>query len=345
MRTSKSLIIPYFISHQGCRNKCVYCNQHILKDHKSFESIDDTVAKYNSYTNAKDVYDKELAFFGGTFLNLPIKQRKKFLSKALDLKKNGVVRRLRISTTPDSVSPEVCAEIKGVVDTVELGVQTTDNYLLKIMGRNYDYRTIHYATKLLKAAGVKVCHQIMIGLPFETFNSLANTVDQICELQPHYARIYPLIVCPGTDLAKHYLCKTYIPATKEEILKRLGYALYAFEKSGIKVIRVGLDAFVDKKDVLFSYHEKDWRGAAYAFLWQKILLANLKGTSLKELTIYAAKKDFHHLIGPRKANITFFSLEGIKLNIKSENTLVSGIYIKELDTTVKITDISWSRLF
>ncbi len=327
---------------QGCQNHCIYCNQLKFVGHQKTETIKDTLTRYTSTLKKDENVDVEFAFYGGTFLNLPDARLNLLLKQAKELKNQGKANTIRVSTTPDSINSEKLEMIKGIVDTVELGIQSLDNNLLRLIGRRYSVQIVKEATSLLKLSGYSVCHQIMTGLPFETFNSFKSTVDIVCELKPDFVRIYPLIVFKDTALACYFGCKIWTPISKEEIIKRIAYGLYAFKANNIKVIRVGLDSFVKLDEVVFSYSDDDWKGKAISFLWLELLKQILSNTHLKSLTLYCSNKDYQHIAGHNKSNVRYFSEIGLKIKILSEDSIKSGICIKETETHIDLENINWS---
>lgn len=347
MKKHKNFIIPYFVTMQGCRNRCIYCNQALLKEHGEKVSLNDVINQYTLYLSCADKREKELAFFGGTFLNLSENKKKELLEEARLLKTENKISRVRISTTPDSINKKNCEEIKDIVDIVELGVQVLNDNILRLLGRNYDVKTVISATSMLKNLGFKVCHQIMVGLPFETFNSFAKTVTDLCVLKPDFVRIYPLIVFKNTLLSNYFLFQLFKMPPMEEVVKRIAFAIQTFEKYDIRVIRVGLEAFCNQNDVVFSYSEYDWRGAAYTFLFGELVKQKVIGQKLKSLTILCSNRNQQYLSRFYKLNKSFFKDICVeKVTFKSwdvkRDLIDNAIYIEELGIETSLSDINWS---
>ncbi len=340
MKTAKPLIIPYFISMQGCKNRCIYCNQHILKDHHLRESINDVYERYLGYICEKEKKHIELAFYGGTFLHLPAGLRKNLLSEAQTLKAVGRIHGVRISTTPDSVDKERCDEIKDIVDVVELGVQSFDDRIVRLLGRNYDARTVISATLLLRKYGFKVGHQLMAGLPFETFNSFKNTADRVCQLKPDFVRIYPLMLFRNTPIALY--CKTqFVPLSQEQLVKRIAYAIYLFSLSNIPVIRVGLDSFVAEDDCE-KYKIDNWKALALSFLWRELIKQKLTGKNSGSATVVCNPKDYEHIVGYSKSNLNYFRSLGLDFIVKTDNSHENRGCTESVLTNLSLDELNWS---
>ncbi|GAB4442012.1 MAG: hypothetical protein OHK0040_13160 [bacterium] len=346
MKENKLIIVPYFITMQGCRNRCIYCNQALLKEHDKKPSLEELVDQYYRYADGTKDLIIELAFFGGTFLNLSLERRKVLLEQAKQLKLKNKISAVRISTTPDSVSVLKCLEIMDVVDTVELGVQSLDDNLLRLIGRNYDARVVVSATKTLLSFGFKVCHQIMTGLPFETFNSFAGTVKGICALNPHFVRIYPMAFFRDTMLATYFRLGVFRMPSKEELIKRIAFALQSFEKADIRVIRVGLDAFFDNKDAVFSYSESDWRGKAFTFLYGELIRQKIIGRRGDTLTISCGKNTQQYLAKFFKTEKPLLKDIGVERaffhSLAQKDSKDVNLSLGGQNISISIADLNWA---
>lgn len=333
---------------EGCKNRCIYCNQNQLKGQERKESFDENFAKYLGYTKNINAREIEVAFFGGTFLKLPYERQFELLTKAKELKNRGVISKIRISTTPDSVNNVSCDNIKGIVDIVELGVQSLDDRMLMLLGRKYQKKDVFVAVKLLEKNGFSYGLQLMAGLPFESFVSFKQTVDTICTLNPEFVRIYPLIVFKKTPLNTYYQIGLFTTLPYDDLLKRIAYAVWMFEKYHIKVIRVGLSAFTEKDNISFEYDEQDFRGHAKTFLWRALLdqvLTNVKKET--DITVHCSKIDYNHIVGVKKLNLLYFKNTGVNLTLKIDEKVkvVPGrIYIKELNTETALSELNWSKI-
>ena len=72
--------------------------------------------------------------------------------------------------------------------------------------------------------------------------------EAICRLRPDIARIYPVAVLQGTELAAMYGEGRYKPLTIDEGVRRSAYMKQHFLERGISCIRTGLQATEDLDD-------------------------------------------------------------------------------------------------
>ncbi len=144
-----------------------------------------------------------MAFYGGTFTGLPLIWIERFLEFALPFKEQGLISRIRCSTRPDYISSEILSKIKRLgIDTVEVGIQSFDNNILKASGRGYSKDIAKYACSLIKGFDLKLGIQLLPGLPGFNSKTWMEDINQTIKLGPDMVRIYPCVVLKGTVLEK-----------------------------------------------------------------------------------------------------------------------------------------------
>ncbi|QAR31911.1 radical SAM protein [Geovibrio thiophilus] len=235
MRTSHKKILPVFIPFAGCRNRCIYCNQHKITGTGGCgltESAERQIDKYLTYSSTWD----ELAFYGGSFTCLPQKDRTALYSLAHARGFNA----LRFSTSPDCVGEDVLDEAEACgVRTVELGVQSLSETVLRMNKRPYDAAACLEAVKAVQKRFITGI-QMMTGMHGESAADVIHTADTLAAVKPDYARIYPTVVLADTELAELFESGAYVPPSPAEILLRTAYAYAALTSAGTNVIRTGL---------------------------------------------------------------------------------------------------------
>ena len=237
----KHVNIPVFVPHMGCPNDCVFCDQRQISGHRSFDISDARREIEEVLSSVPADAEKEIAFFGGSFTGI---DRDLFLSLCALGKEyvdGGGVASLRCSTRPDYIDGEILAILKAHgFTTVELGVQSGDNTVLSLCRRGHTADVTERACRLIKAAGLRLGGQMMIGLPGSNGDSERRTAELICRMGADEARVYPTVVFPQTELCRMYGRGEYIPLTVDEAAERTADVLEIFDRHGVKVIRVGL---------------------------------------------------------------------------------------------------------
>ncbi len=244
----KKYIIPIFVPHEGCPFDCIFCNQNRItgqKENKNGKTISGKIVSemIEAYitTIPKEDAHIEVAFFGGSFTGISIDTQNELLSVAFEYKKKNIIQGIRISTRPDYINPSILENLKRFGTTViELGVQSTDETVLKLCRRGHSRQDIIASAKLIRDYNFILGMQMMIGLPGDTYQKTINTANDIVKLKPDIVRIYPTLVIKETYLEQLYLCGKYTPLTLEEAINQSKSILILFEKNNIKVIRIGL---------------------------------------------------------------------------------------------------------
>ena len=191
----KHAIIPIFIPHLGCPCQCVFCNQQKITARTKAVSTDEvreTVERYLSTLAGLDPSEIEIAFYGGSFTAIPIDAQTAYLEVANEYIDQGRVSSLHISTRPDCIDEEILSNLKRYnVNTIELGVQSFSDEVLRLSKRGHDSKTAREAARLVKERGFKLGIQLMIGLPGDSLESCIYSARETAALSPELARLYP----------------------------------------------------------------------------------------------------------------------------------------------------------
>lgn len=241
--SNKHYIIPIFVPHLGCPHSCVFCNQQRITGLSTNVKIDDVKKKIEKSlkTIPRNKEKLEVAFYGGSFTGIEKEIQKGLLNVPYSYKKKGIIDEIRLSTRPDYINTEILGLLKRFeVDTIELGVQSLVNDVLKASGRGHVEEEVYRAAKLIKEHDFKLGLQMMIGLPKDTKERSLYTAKQIVSQQPDCVRIYPTLVIKDTSLEKLYLNGSYMPLSLDQAVNISTDLLLLFEYYNINVIRIGL---------------------------------------------------------------------------------------------------------
>lgn len=245
--TLRPFIVPVFIPHQGCPHRCVFCNQHVVtsaaKGLPHEREIREAVRWFFSAADnsRRDTNGAQVAFYGGNFTALPQDQQSRLLTAVGPLIATGKIHSVRISTRPDAISPKGTETLKnGGVATVELGVQSMNDDVLRLSARGHTSEDTERALHILREAGFAIGVQLMLGLPGDTSESFRHTIDRVIELAPDFIRLYPTLVIKDTALERWFYEGRYHPLTLQEAVTLAKEALRRFRACEIPVIRIGL---------------------------------------------------------------------------------------------------------
>ena len=311
----KQYIIPIFVPHLGCPNDCIFCNQRKISGQikpVTENDVRDTIEFYLS--NFKETNANiEVAFYGGSFTGIEVEQQNKLLQAAYDYIKEKKVHSKRIYTRPDYIDKEILKRLrKYKVKTIELGVQSTNDYILDRCKRGHTFKDVIKASKLIRRFRMKLGHQMMLGLPDSTELDDINTAKDLIKLKPDMVRIYPVLVIKGTELEKEYNENKYDPLTVEQAVDRCKELCYLFGRKKIDVIRIGLqntDTICSPTNqgsevVAGPYHET-FRQLVESSIYYDTIVDKIKkfNTRVKEVEVTVNPQNVNNVVGYKKSNI------------------------------------------
>ena len=259
--SQRPFIIPVFVPHMGCPHQCVFCNQTSITGSNASMSPGSITERIHDQlrTQRGKPIRREVAFYGGSFTGMEKKGQMQLLSAVQPFVRKGLIHSVRVSTRPDYIDPQTLELLKEYgVKTVELGVQSMVDEVLRCSKRGHTADDVLKAAGLLHDGGFEVGIQIMVGLPWDDAHRYAHTVDRVIGLDPHFVRIYPTLVLKGTLLEKWYRSGRYRPLSVKEAVDLCKGAFLQFYRAGIPVIRLGLQSSpeLEAKDCVVAgpYH-------------------------------------------------------------------------------------------
>jgi histone acetyltransferase (RNA polymerase elongator complex component) len=244
--TPRPFIIPVFLPHAGCPHRCAFCNQHAVtgldRDGVTVDSVRRTIGRHLPFRSRQRTCT-EIAFFGGNFLGQPAGRIRDLLSVAGEYVEKGLADGIRFSTRPDTVDRQRLALIAGYpVAAVELGVQSMNEKVLSASRRGHSAADAVCAVERLRPLGCRIGLQMMVGLPAEDEADGLGSAERIAALAPDFVRIYPTVVLAGSLLERWYRQGAYRPLGLDEAVERVKGVFRVFSRSGIPVVRMGLQA-------------------------------------------------------------------------------------------------------
>jgi len=313
-KEKKQYVIPVFIPHLGCPNDCSFCNQKSISGKTKMPTKDEVITIIEEHLkNMKEDIEKEIAFFGGSFTGIDIETQKEYLEIANQYIRDKKIKGIRISTRPDYINKETLRMLKKYgVKTIELGVQSTNDYILKRCNRGHNFTDVKNASKLIKRYRFNLGHQMMVGLPESTKLDEIRAAKDLIKLKPKMVRIYPVLVIKGTKLEQELENEEYKPLTVMQAVERCKELLYLFNKKKIQVIRVGLqntdeitDPNTKESEVVAGPYHPAFGQLVEDSIWYDNIVEKIKkiNDKVKEVKLKVNFKDMNNAIGHKKENI------------------------------------------
>jgi len=239
-------IYPVFLSHTGCRQRCVFCNQRAAERFKPWKESIEEAFHYIQKSNL--LYD-EIAFYGGT----PTSSEnllKDILQPFQTFLKIGKIKGIRISTRPDEINESIIQILVDYgVSTVEIGVESFSDEVLRLSKRDHTEEDVKRAHELLKGRFREV-FLLMVGLLGETDRNRDETISKTVSLKPWGVRYFPTLVLRVTELPIMYELGVYQPLSMDEALYWSRRAYESFMAAGIAVLQIGLHSSEFVSEVL-----------------------------------------------------------------------------------------------
>ncbi|MFB5608919.1 MAG: elongator complex protein 3 [Nitrosarchaeum sp.] len=246
---------PYACPH----GRCTYCpggieynspNSYTGKEPSTLNAIENgydpklqittKIEKLIAYGH--DPSKMEIVIVGGTFLFMPKEYQENFIKSCYDAlngidsssleeaKTNNEHAKIRnvgftIETKPDYCKQKhIDAMLDYGITRIEIGVQTLQERVYKIVNRGHNYNDVVESFQISKDAGYKIVAHMMPGLPTMTpegdimdFKKLFNDSD----LRPDMLKIYPSLVIENTPLYDEYKRGEYNPYSDQDMIKVL----------------------------------------------------------------------------------------------------------------------------
>lgn len=192
-----------------CKQKCYYC------DFISFANKDEKQEQYiNAIKKEIDTYQFEkynvttIYIGGGTPSYIESKYIVELIEKLKNKLKNNITKfeeiEITIEVNPGTVTKEKLQDFKSCgINRLSIGLQTTNNNLLKQIGRIHTYEEFMDTYNWAKQVGFENINvDLMLGLPNQTIKDLKDSLEKVMKLGATHISVYSLIVEEGTVISK-----------------------------------------------------------------------------------------------------------------------------------------------
>lgn len=228
----------------------------------NFDAILQFNARVKTLLNLGHLVDKiELLILGGTWCSYPKEYQEQFITKLYyaantfydnDIKRpmqsleEEITRNetamlhiigLTLETRPDTITLDEIKNFRRYNATrIQLGVQHTENSVLKKINRGHNIEAAFEAIRMLKENGYKVDIHIMPNLPGSSYEMDKLMMEQVLHddrLQADQLKIYPCAVVPFTKIKQWYEEGSYVPYGDDllfQLLKDFKQKIQAYKR-------------------------------------------------------------------------------------------------------------------
>ena len=222
-----------------CKRKCYYC------DFISFENKQNLIEEYiNSLKSEiykcdleKEKYIVKTIYIGG---GTPSYIDSKYITSILKILKEKFTilneTEITIEVNPGTVTKEKLYNyINAGINRISIGLQSTNDNLLKLIGRIHNYKDFLNTYNLAKKVGFNNINvDLMIGLPTQNLQDIEKDLNNIISLKPQHISCYSLILEEETKLEEKIKNKElYLP--QEELERKMYWKVKkTLEENGYK---------------------------------------------------------------------------------------------------------------
>lgn len=205
----KNKELGIYIHIPFCKSKCYYCDfiSYTNKENYIEEYIKNIIEELEQYDLSN--YNITTIYIGGgtpSFINEKyiVQLLRNLKTKLSNNQTNFENMEITIEINPGTITKNKIEQYKKAgINRVSIGLQSTDNDLLKQIGRIHTYEEFLEAYEIIKEAGFENINiDLMIGLPNQTIQMLKTTLEEIKKLNPAHISVYSLIVEENTKIEK-----------------------------------------------------------------------------------------------------------------------------------------------
>lgn len=172
-----------------CARKCLYCDFNSFDNKGEFieEYIDALITEIRNY-KIEELYTIYIG--GGT----PSFIEAKYISKILSILPNA--EEITIEINPGTIDYDKLLQYKkSGINRISIGLQTTDNSILKEIGRIHTLEEFEEAYNLSRKVGFNNINvDLMFGLPNQTLEIFKESIEYLIRLKPEHISSYSLIL-------------------------------------------------------------------------------------------------------------------------------------------------------
>lgn len=190
----KGIEIPV-ITARGCPNRCVFCYQPMGHN-----------VRVRSYQYVVEEIERDIKEYGATqifFADDTLTIEPEYTIKLFnEIKRRGLDRvRYIASTRIDRVNKDMLKAMKEAnVFSIVYGAESGNQMILNGIRKGFTIEQTEQAIRWTKEAGIKVDTNFILGLPYETEETIRQTLDFIMKLDPDFLNLAILAPFPNTEV-------------------------------------------------------------------------------------------------------------------------------------------------
>lgn len=232
-------MLGLYIHVPFCAQKCYYCdfNSYKINSNQKKEYLINIEREMKFYKDKfKDKCFDTVFFGGGTPSILTVDELKELvnnINENFNIKKDAEIT---IECNPGTINREKLEAMKKMgINRLSIGLQATQNYHLKSIGRIHTYEEFeknYYDALDIGFKNINI--DLMYALPNQKTQEWKDTLDKIIKLNPSHISAYSLILEEGTKLYDMYQNKEFELLDEDTDINMYNYTIDTLKRHGYK---------------------------------------------------------------------------------------------------------------
>jgi len=197
--------IGIYVHIPFCKQKCYYCDfLSFAGCEKKADEYVQALLKEIEKNKMENIVVSTIYIGGGTPSIINAKYIEEIIYKIKENYKILENAEITIEVNPESASEEKIKKYKEVgINRISIGLQSTNNQILKEIGRIHDYEQFLHTYNTTRKIGFNNINvDLMLALPNQSLEDIEESVEKVIELEPEHISIYSLILEEETKLEK-----------------------------------------------------------------------------------------------------------------------------------------------
>lgn len=243
----------FYLHVPFCHQKCRYCDFYSFRADKQklrtyVERLTQEIILTRQSYSGPDPLLHSVYLGGGTPSLLKAEDVDQILQSLRDHFTLAPDCEITLEANPESVNLNKLQAYRQLgINRLSLGLQATDNRLLKILGRLHSYEDFLAGLTAARQAGFdNISVDLMFGLPGQSLENFQASVDQVLALPIQHLSYYSLQLEEGTPLGDYFLqdqtpsrSTSYPPLPSEESERAMyHYLLDTLPKHGFQAYEI-----------------------------------------------------------------------------------------------------------
>ena len=257
----KNKEVGVYVHIPFCKQKCYYCDfvSYCQKDsiiEKYINAVKKEIRLQNIQAPITTIY-----IGGGT----PSYIESDYIREIIgEIKKKNVIEKpeITIEVNPGTVTIDKLRIYRSCgINRLSIGLQTTNDELLKQIGRIHNYEQFLETYKMARKVGFKNINiDLMLGLPNQRIKDLKDSLEEVIKLNPEHISVYSIIVEEGTPIANKIQKGELVLPDEETERNMYWYVKNTLELNGYKHYEISNFA---KEGYESKHNQNCWKQKQY----------------------------------------------------------------------------------